>query len=184
MQAPDLIPSFAGLAAMAIGAVVLVGWSLDLEPLKRLAPPLVAMNSVTACGFVLSGFALIWLPRNGGRRSSHGRAGVAGGVVGLIGVVKLIDLATGGDFGVDRIVFAAKLSGPGTLNVNAMAPNTALNLALVGAAILLQSSKRRPPLIAGQVCTLLTALLASMAIIGYAYGALGSIASRRISRWR
>ncbi|MGO8831629.1 MAG: ATP-binding protein [Roseiarcus sp.] len=170
---PDLIPSFAGLAAMAIGAVVLVGWSLDLEPLKRLAPPLVAMNPLTACGFVLSGFALIWLPRIRPASLIAWARGVAGGVVGLIGVVKLIDLATGGDSGVDRIVFAAKLSGPGTLNVNAMAPNTALNLALVGAAILLQSSKRRPPLIAGQVCTLLTALLASMAIIGYAYGALG-----------
>jgi signal transduction histidine kinase/CheY-like chemotaxis protein len=165
------MPILAGLAAMAIGAMVLVGWRFDLDSLKRVAPPLVAMNPVTACGFALAGFAL--LPFRAARRASllWWAKGAAGAVLCAVGALKLVDLAIGANSGLDRLIFATKLTGPDASNV--LAPNTALNLALVGAAILLQLTDGRRGLIASQICALATVLLSAMAAIGYAYGALG-----------
>ena len=45
------------------GGIVLLGWSLGNEVLKRILPGLVAMNPVTALGFILAGASLLcyWL---------------------------------------------------------------------------------------------------------------------------
>ncbi len=52
------LPAFGSAFAITVGALVLVGWTLDLESLKRIAPAFVAMNPVTAVCFVFAGLAL------------------------------------------------------------------------------------------------------------------------------
>lgn len=44
-----------------IGIAALAGWQFDLEFLKRPIPRLVAMNPVTAVGFMLSGTAFAFM---------------------------------------------------------------------------------------------------------------------------
>ena len=53
-----------------------------------------------------------------------------------------------------------------------MAPNTAAALLLVGLALLLLDARSRRGVLAGQLAALATALIALLAIIGYAYSAL------------
>jgi signal transduction histidine kinase/CheY-like chemotaxis protein len=169
----DKAPRIAGILAILIGLIVLTGWAADLEPLKRLAPSLVAMNPTTACCFVMSGIALILIHRRTDALPVRIAIDCLAGIIGGIGIVKFIDLMAGVDSGIDRMVFASKLIGPQSLNINSMAPNTALNMALTGIAIFC-ASRRHPRLVTiSQICTLLTVLLASMAVIGYAYGAFG-----------
>ena len=55
---------------------------------------------------------------------------------------------------------------------NRMAPNTAAALLLVGLALLLLEARSRRGVLAGQFAALATAIIALLAIIGYAYSAL------------
>ena len=48
----------AGVVVIAAGCLVLVGWMLDIEALKRIHPGLVAMNPATAVAFILAGLRL------------------------------------------------------------------------------------------------------------------------------
>ena len=53
-----LIPFVASGVSVVMGVAVLIGWSFDLEPLKRVVPGFVAMNPLTAIAFIFSGCAL------------------------------------------------------------------------------------------------------------------------------
>src|SRR5689334_6747641 len=44
--------------ATAITVIVLLGWTLHVEPMKRIAPGLTSMNPLTATGFLLASTAL------------------------------------------------------------------------------------------------------------------------------
>jgi signal transduction histidine kinase/CheY-like chemotaxis protein/HPt (histidine-containing phosphotransfer) domain-containing protein len=167
------ISGYAGGIALVVGVIVLVGWLFDVELLKRIEPHLVAMNPVTACCFVLAGFALV-APRITDEPACLVNVRQAAAViVCLVGLAKLFDIVAGTDTGIDRLLFASKLAEPGTLNINVMAPNTALGFALAGGAILLQSQQNRRLVALSQAFALLISLLATTAIIGYAYGAFG-----------
>jgi hypothetical protein len=53
-------PVLAALIVTVISALVLVGWSFEIDFLKRIIPGYVFMNPTTAVAFVLSSIAL-WL---------------------------------------------------------------------------------------------------------------------------
>src|SRR4051794_17050229 len=94
-RSASVIAAFVAL----MGALVLTGWTLDLEVLKRVLPGMVAMNPVTAIAFLLAGASLSLGARSGGEQPerataswlSRGFALLAGG----IGALKLVSLFSG-----------------------------------------------------------------------------------------
>ena len=123
-------PLIAAIVAL-IGALVLVGWALDIEVLKsRMHPERIAMNPMTATGFFLCALA-IWMLRE--EPTAVARMYVAqtcGAVLTLIAVWRLAAYGLHWTNGVDQWLFHAKLAG------NVMAPNTAATFLLVGLALL------------------------------------------------
>jgi len=96
----NLVPRATGAAAAIVGCLVLAGWILDADVLKRIIPGLVAMNPATAMAFILLGVSL-WLLRSGevsrsARRISRGLAVV----VALVGLTKIVQIVFGWEFGV------------------------------------------------------------------------------------
>src|SRR5882672_12603345 len=59
------VSTFSALFAVMVASLVLVGWTLQVESLKRVLPDLVAMNPLTALCFILAGVSL-WGLSNGG----------------------------------------------------------------------------------------------------------------------
>ena len=158
----------AGVLVAAIAILVLVGWTFDAEALKRVSPGLVAMNPVTAVAFILSGAALYLAA--GGR----GRATIVPGIaalVGLVGLLRLVELIIGLEIGVDRLMFRDQIGAGGAEESGRMAPNTAFCLALVGAALLLLDVRVRRVLWPAQVLALAILGTSLLALIGYAFGA-------------
>jgi len=150
---------------------VLIGWATDDELLKRLFPTVTAMNPTTAGCFLLIGLAQTVLRR--GKADVHRRIRQGTGLVVLaIGAIKFRDLVTHADTGIDRFVFAAKLAGPGTLNTNAIAPNTALCFIFAGLSLFLLGKRSRLAVAVAQVLAFIVALISVTAVIGYGYGAL------------
>jgi signal transduction histidine kinase/DNA-binding response OmpR family regulator len=155
-----------------LGALVLVGWRLDVEALRSVMPGRVAMNPLTALGFLLAA-ASLWLLAHGSPRSPERawirRAGWvgAGGVV-AIGALTMVGYALGDNLGLDQVMFRARLGA------NRIAPNTALNFILIGAAFLLLNWEPRLGSRPAQLVALMPSAIAFTSILGYAHG-LGAL---------
>jgi serine phosphatase RsbU (regulator of sigma subunit) len=154
--------------AIAVGVLVLIGWLIGNETLKRIIPGLVAMNPMTALCFIAAGSAL-WLRRDEAG-STPGLAQALAWSVVAVGVLKLWEIAGGPPLGVDRWLFRARLdAGTAAGFANRMAPNTAFCFLVLGLAIALLDArwKRFYP---AQFLALIGAAASLLALVGYAYG--------------
>src|SRR5919199_4664924 len=136
------ISQVASAVVILVGCLVLVGWMLDIETLKRILPGLLAMNATAAIAFILAGVSLRLLRAE---RVDQRRLRIAQGcafAVALVGLLKLIEVLFGWDVGIDQLFFREKLD-VGYQLPNRMAPNTALNFLLVGSALLLLDRQTR-----------------------------------------
>lgn len=169
---PDLVLKAASAIAILVGCSVLVGWTLDVDVLKRILPGLVAMNPTTAIAFVLAGMSL-WLLRAQTTASRLRR--IAQGLafaVALVGLIKLVGILSGWDVGIDQLLFRGKLESEAAVTgiPNRMAPNTALNFFLLGCALLLVDRQTRRSYWLAQLLILVSLAASLLAIVGYTYG--------------
>jgi PAS domain S-box-containing protein len=163
-----------GAAVILISGSVLAGWAFDIEALKSALPGMVAMNpGGTALAFLLAGVSLWVQSAPASRRLRALAMACAGGVI-LLALLRLGGYLLAWDRGPDRLLFRAKLDMEGlrTGHPNRMAPNTAGAMLLVGLALTLLDARSRRGVLAGQFLALAAALVALLAIIGYAYSAL------------
>jgi two-component system NtrC family sensor kinase len=167
--AARLARSHAGLARWAAGLVAaaaglaLVGWAADIEVLKSLLHPArIAMNPMTAVGFVLAAAAL-WVLADDAVRGWRRRAAdaLAAGAA-VVATAKLLAVAGLVPGRVDLLLFPAKAAA------NPMAPNTAISFVLLAAALLLMDRR-----VAGARLTPLMSLgalaVSLLALLGYAF---------------
>ncbi len=156
------------LVALA-GCLVLGGWLLDSPVLKSLIPGLVAMNPITAATFVLAAVSLWWSAAEPGDRLGsvwrRRAAFAAAALVALVGALTLVGYLSGTDPRVDQLLFRSKLAG------NRIAPNTALNFLLSGAALVFLDAETRGGRRPAQFLALSTAAVSLLVLTGYAYGA-------------
>jgi len=159
----------AGAAGMVVGIAVLAGWGLKVEVLKSVLPGMVAMNPATAACFVLLGCALRL--SGAGQRSRRRRLAAVGcaSAVMVVGGAKLVETATGWTIGLDRILFHARLGPAAEQGGNEMALNTAVDFVLLGLSILVLDRSWLRPRRPAQLLALVAALVALLAVLGYAY---------------
>jgi len=124
------------------GAVLLVGWGLDVPAARGLSPGSV-VRPVTACCLLLLAIAL-GLSRTDRRRSRH-RVGVAcAGVAGLVSVLALVEHLTGTDPGLDRLLpWPETVTRPALADPGRMAADAAVGVGLLAAAHLLLLARAR-----------------------------------------
>jgi two-component system, cell cycle sensor histidine kinase and response regulator CckA len=161
-----------GLLLVIAGSAVFLGWILNNEVLKRIRPGLVAMNPVTALGFVMGGASLLcfweWRER---RRVGEILGGILAAAVVALGILKLGEYLFGWRLLFDQMLFHSQLLSDGTGFTNQIAPNTALNFALCGLALwFLNASPRRFSKYA-QNFGLTLALISLIPLVGYLYQA-------------
>jgi diguanylate cyclase (GGDEF)-like protein len=157
------IAHLAAVIPIAVGVLVLIGWSSNIETLMRILPGLVAMNPITAIGFILLGTSLTLIAHRERSRAAHRLARIFALAVLTIAILKIISLATNVDFHIDQLLFSDRLG------TNRMAPNTALNFLLLGIALLLLDRPLRRVHWPAQLLALITAMIALLALMGYAY---------------
>jgi signal transduction histidine kinase/CheY-like chemotaxis protein/HPt (histidine-containing phosphotransfer) domain-containing protein len=161
----DYLPPLLAGIAIAVAASALLGWALDIEPLKRFSPTMVAMNPTSAVCAIGLGIALLLIPLG---PSLRGITVVLGATVSATTLLKLLGLATGVDPGIDHLFFAVKHAGD-----NPVAPNSAATLALLGVAMAAASSNRSILIGAAQTAAVGAFLISLVAATGYAVGIVG-----------
>lgn len=160
-----------GWCVVGIGGLVLIGWMLDIDLLKRVVQGRASMNPITAVACIATAAAI--LLRSGYRvtRLSHLLAMLATAFVMTIGVARLAEYATDLPLHIDRVLFTSSLDresdGP-----NRMAPNTAFNFAFCGLSLLLLDvrvggTRRVRP---AHLTALLVGVVAILALTGHFYG--------------
>src|SRR6266850_2522270 len=178
----------ASAAVVLVGAATLLGWWLDIEPLKRGIGDAVAMNPATAASFILTG-ASLWLARTEPMPPRTRRwAAALAAVVALVAIVRLAGYVLGAEVGVDQLLFRERLAHAGVGSPNRMAPNTALCFFLAGVAVLVldvETGRGRRP---AQFLGLVIGAIALQALVGYVYAAFlvlsaGVLAARPGRGW-
>lgn len=154
------------VALILLGAAVLLGWALGLEPLTAVVPGLATMKPNTALGFLACGVAL-WLQRPFGSGSPWAiRLAQGSGVaVALLGLLTAVEYRTGWAGGFDAILFLAEGQSPSELR---MSEATAWGFVMGGTAVALLRLPRGWPLVHGAALALAT--LSGAALVGYLYG--------------
>lgn len=167
-----LLKGFARLAAGALVVVpclVLTGWIFNIEALKRISPNLVAMNPLTAVNFILCGISLWFAASAEAGKGAGPLVQVTAAIVTVTALLKLAGIAFGFDLQLDQLLFRDKLDLD-PVQPNRMAPTTAFNFALLGSALMLINFETRRHRWPAQILSLIIALIASLALVGYIYG--------------
>jgi len=141
---------------------VLVGWALDIAPLKSILPGLASMKSNSALLFIFCGISL-WMQIEGyPRRIAQAFALI----VISIGLLTLVEYLFNSNFGIDQLLFQDMAAG--VLHPGRMAPSSATAFILMGCALLLAGNPAKSVLKDSLV--LITLAITGLAIIGYLYG--------------
>ena len=151
---------------IAIGLLVLMGWLFELPALTSILPGLATMKANSALAFGLAGVSLWQLTKEYRGQRSNRIAKVCAAITMLIGLLTLCEYIFGWDFGIDQLLFKDKLT-PQNAYPGRMSPATALNLFLLGCALLILDSHW-----GNRLYILLTStaiLIAGVAVIGYLY---------------
>jgi PAS domain S-box-containing protein len=153
---------------MLLSLAVLLGWMIGLDALKRIIPGTVSMNPATAVALFLAGLSLHLSASRRGRRATGPRA--LGTVAVVIGAIKLADYGLGLDLGIDRVLFPAALGADLGQTPNRIAPNTALNLAVIGSALVAITLPTRRAALLARTLAVVCGFLSVLAIAGYLIG--------------
>jgi PAS domain S-box-containing protein len=154
----------------AIAALVIVGWGLDIESVKRLRPSFVAMNPTSALCFLLSATAIALCTLDRRKLAAPTTLPWALGcaaIVFIIGSVKLVGLFLNFDTGVDRLLFSSRVNVPAA--ANPMAPNTAVDFVFIGLALLFLRVRQRRLRAFASLFASIAGFGAFVAILGYLY---------------
>ncbi|HVX87159.1 MAG TPA: ATP-binding protein [Phycisphaerae bacterium] len=169
-----LAPAFAGAAVCLLSLIVLAGWQLGIERLKRISPEWVAMNPTTALCLLLAGIAILLLISFPGNRRAQLTVRILASLVALYGLQRLLALFGGPDFQLDTRFFNLAVGTDAITDaatrLNRVAPNTAFLMTLSSAALFLSTTERSAPRLAAKALALLAGFIALIGILGYLNG--------------
>jgi diguanylate cyclase (GGDEF)-like protein len=160
------------VAVAVVGAVVLLGWMLSVEPMKRITPGLTSMNPATAACLELCCLAL-WAIKDGRRTGFRGLvAALAPIPVLYVGLSKLVDLSLGTALCPDSLLFASQLDY-GQAFPSRMAPNVAACFVIFAIALSVLDRPGWPRFLHPQWLVTPILGLSLAGIVGYAYDTSG-----------
>ncbi len=158
-RAERLSKLFASIS-IVVGALVLLGWTFNLQLLKSILPVFVSMKANIAIGFVLLGFSLIL---NQKEKNARLFSRIFTVFVLLLCLLTLSQYLFNINLGIDQLIFLDSSSS----NPGRMALTTAVIFILLSSALILFQS--RLGYLIAQAITLFAAASGFVSSMGYAY---------------
>jgi PAS domain S-box-containing protein len=161
-------PGVLAILVLAIACVVLCGWFLHSEAIKRIEPTMASMKPNTAFCFLLAGTALWLRARDPYEKRSTRAAQILSATVFVIGVLTLSENATGFNFGIDELLFRDTPGSAAPMGPGRMSLATAFFFALLGGSIFAPDNAAARRL--SQASAVIALAGSVLALMGYAYG--------------
>lgn len=161
----------AAITTAIVGLLVLIGWQFDIEILKSPQSSTVSMKANTAFAFLLSGLALIFLQQPAPVYKILVR--ICGLLIAVIGLLSLSEYLFGWNLGIDEIIFRDVANAVATSSPGRMAPNTALNFALIGMAIIVFTFQTLRNKYIIDFAVIFSLTISILGLIGYATDLMG-----------
>jgi PAS domain S-box-containing protein len=161
----------ASVCTVTIGALVLVGWIVNVHLLKSILPGLASMKANTAFCIMLMGVSLWFSGAHSARfdRIGSQRMGMSCAFFAtLLSFLTLCEYVLGLNLRIDELLFR-DVSPDGFSIPGRMAPHTAAALFLLGCALLLSSVEFKRGIRPAQFLSLVPAVISLAAIAGYLY---------------
>jgi PAS domain S-box-containing protein len=156
--------------ALVVGAIGLLGWILNVEPLKAAFTGGITIKANAAISLILLGGALLLLlPVHGGSRWRTVTGRIAAIIASLIGAATLTQHVSGIDFGIDQLLFHEPPGAAATASPGRMGPPASVGYALSGLSLLLISFKSSAGRTIAQCLSIIVSILAMLPMLGYAY---------------
>jgi signal transduction histidine kinase len=162
-------PRIAGAFVLIIGALVLVGWVMNIPILRDSGTASKMMPSTAVC-FLLGGLAVVLEGGRGAARWAIIAARVLAIAVFLIALMTVAEHVLGASLGLDLLLFRDKVIAAAPGLPGRMAINTAAAFICIAISIVVLPRDRRVNGIASQVASFGAVVLAFVALIGYAFG--------------
>jgi len=158
------------LLAISTGGLVLAGWAYGISLLIRVAPGFAPMKPNTAVGFLVSGIAM-WLVQDAPEKiTPRARWAVAlSAFVVAVGAATLFEHMSGGDIGIDRLLFRSAVLAAGGAYPGRISIATSAGLAMLAVSLLLVVIGRSW-VVTRQTLAILVVLDALIGTVGYLYG--------------
>lgn len=151
---------------VSIAFIVLLGWQFDTVLLKTFFLPPVAMNPLTAIGFILLGFSLWLFITNASKRIAY----VLAALVILTGLLRFGDLFLDFNLEADSFLYTDKLLKENAgIIPNRMAPVTATCFVLAGISSMMMPYERKTGYRVSHYVVLVIAVMSLLSILGYLY---------------
>jgi signal transduction histidine kinase len=157
-----LIPKAVSGSGILVSSLVLLGWTFNVPILQSILPGQPRMVPLTAVTFILASVSLGML------KSRAVVSGLCALAVILIALLIISEYIGKLDLGLDRIIFSHQTASINQSFPGRPSPHTAIDLVLIGSALLLSRRTGRAYRLA-QRLALAAALIASMALVGYIY---------------
>lgn len=169
------------LEAITVGVISLlavIGSLFHVTILQSFLPGAIGMKMVTATAFLLAALALIAETWPGAR--THAGALVLSSAVLVLGLLSLVQEATGRDLMIDRMWMAERPGAAQTIYPGRMATNTAVAFVSFGGAMLLSRARTRGASVLARLLLLVVGVIGVQVLIGYVFsaGELKSSAAR------
>jgi len=157
-----LIPKVVSGLGIFVSSLVLLGWTFNVPILRSILPGQPQMVPLTAITFILASVSLATL------KNKFLVSGAGALAVVLIALLIISEYVGGLDLGFDKLIFSRPLESTVPSFPGRPSPHTAIDLLLIGSALLLSRTMGRPYRMA-QKLALTAALIASLALVGYIY---------------
>ncbi len=146
------------MIVLIAASLAFFGWLTGNSAIKSI---FLGISPLTAFAFMLVSSALLLLISRKGRLALR----VLAGLTVLIGLLRLIELIFGLNTGLDHL-FVITSFGSQPIPI---APNTAVALILIGAALLLDNPASARRIVLKQLCALAVLLITTLALAGYVF---------------
>jgi signal transduction histidine kinase len=156
---------------LLVAGLVLAGWLFDVAALRTLVPGLRPMKTNAALGLVLLAVALLLRLRRPGDRRADRAVTLLCAVAIALGAATLLEYLAHWNLRVDELFARERNPAPAVLDPGRISPTTAVELVLLGSAILLIDGRARFGRRSAEALALLAALASSAALFGYLCGA-------------
>jgi PAS domain S-box-containing protein len=165
-----LVAAASGASVAALGGLVVAGWLTVAVALIQVLPGFPPMQYNTALGFMICGAALLAAALDLRRPTA-----LLGGLAAVIGLATLCQYLFHVDLGIDDLLVETYVL-TGVSDPGRMAPNSAVALALIGAALLGLSCRSASPLrhLYPALLGSIVIALGTAALVGYAAGVPGA----------